>query len=426
MNESADSGEGRCLTRIKKQKFVLNLMNENHDCADYFYGIKLTETDKQKFTIFLNFIEFKKQGYSNNKAAKAAFVSKHTATKWLYEGCLPVGARLSKYYKKLGQPLKGTKWLSINATRGGLFTGPWITVPEKVNCFEQVKTVLNQLNKQETNENHFGYLLGMLIGDSSKPSIKRKNRTNRRITIRLSKAHESNERVGDFTALCVNKLGLRMKRCKDCPPGKCNTFPFYTWISQSSALMQWIFNACLGLEDNEKTTYDKIKAGWLLDTPKQFKVSFLQGLADSDGFVDLTAQQAAVITQPNTDLIEAIFESLGIKTRRWLITETSLWCIKISINDAFDLPLFNPQIKSYRYEKVVKLFNARRISGHWPEWLDKKVQDCLRLGINGTKIVEKILNEDGVAIRTKPILRRKRIMENKDGITCLGIESTAH
>lgn len=181
----------------------------------------------------------------------------------------------------------------------------------------------------------------------------------------------------------------------------------------------------MGLKDSGRTTYDKISADWLLEAPNEFKISFLQGLADSDGFVDFTAQHAAVITHPNTDLIEKIFSSLGIKTRKWLITRTGLWCLVMSIKDAYNLPLFNPYVRGYRYEKVIKLFNAKRLSGHMPEWLSQKINEHIKSGLSGTKLVEKIIDEHGIAIRTKNILRRKRKMDEEKGLTCLGIESTA-
>gem|GEM_PF-5728640 len=60
----------------------------------------------------------------------------------------------------------------------------------------------------------------------------------------------------------------------------------------------------------------------------------------------------------------------------------------------------------------------RRISGS-----DNK--GLLKSGLSGTKLVEKIIDEYGIVIRTKPIRKRKLEMQSKDGITCLGIESTA-
>ncbi len=410
------------------------------DFSNAFYGIKITPKDRTDFKKFSKIFKLRKKGLNSEKISKILKLPKSTLEKWVYESHLPFIIKLQKHFQNLGKPGGNKKWLPVNSTRGSKLIGPWITVPTKIKNFKEIKHVLNQLTEIEdfeTKNKRFNfpmlhkkrelllaYLLGVMIGDSSKPSIKRRNRTNRRITVRLTTAKTSNEQLGEFISLCASGLGLRMKRCKDCPAGKLNTHPFYTWISQSSELIQWMFNVCLGLKDNEKTTYQKVKANWILNSPKGFKISFIQGLADSDGFVDFTSQQAAVITHPNTKLVDLIFKSLNIKTRKWLITHNSLWCIVINVKDAHMLPLFNPYVKSYRYEKLIKLFEAKKITGHWPKYLSDKVESFLKAGLTGTKIVEKIIEEDGIAIRTKNIRRRKIEMENK-GMISLGIESTA-
>ena len=214
--------------------------------------------------------------------------------------------------------------------------------------------------------NLFAYLLGILVGDASKNCIKRKRKTTRRITLSLTHAHQTNERLGNFVALCANCLGLRMNRIKDGPKGSKNKNSFFRWRSQSSLLIEWIFNVCLGLSDDQLTTYDAIKADWILTTPKTFRVWFLQGLADSDGFVDLQAQQVGIITQPNTDLIKRIFESLGVNPKK-RIFGGRLEALMVNIRDAYKLPIFNPLVRSYRFKLLEKLIKAKRIRGHWPK-----------------------------------------------------------
>ena len=86
-----------------------------------------------------------------------------------------------------------------------------------------------------------GFFLGMFLGDASKTGINRKQRVTRRVHIRLSKGYPTNERLGCFVSMCANRLGLRMGKRKDCPAGKRNIHAFYTWISQSSLLFQWMF-----------------------------------------------------------------------------------------------------------------------------------------------------------------------------------------
>lgn len=319
------------------------------------------------------------------------------------------------------------KWIAINSSRGGILKEPWLRVTNEINEFEDILKILNQIRPiiirerlenfnltedvfKNLHPNLFAYFLGILIGDASKPFDKRKFGVTRRVGLSLSKKYDSNENLGEFVCLCANSLGLRMNRIKDTQKGKRNTHPFYRWASQSSMLIQWVFQVCLGLNDNQLTTYDSINADWIFKTTKDFKIWFIQGLADSDGFVDLQANQVGIITQPNTSLIKLILESLGVKSRK-RIFDGRLEGLMISLYDAYRLPVFNPYVRSYRFDLLEKLINAERIRGHWPEWLSDKVDLYLKNGLRGTQIVKKILNEFNIGIRTKQIYKRSKLME---------------
>lgn len=319
------------------------------------------------------------------------------------------------------------KWISINSSRGGILKGPWLIVPNKIDSYKKILYVIDQIepminesrmNKFQLNRQTikklrsclFAYFLGVLIGDASKSANKRKFGTTRRISLSLTKKYQSNERFGEFVCLCANSLGLRMDRIKDTPKGKKNKYPFYRWNSQSSMLIQWMFNVCLGLNDNQVTTYDTINANWILNAPKDFRIWFLQGLADSDGFVDLQAFQVGIITQPNTQFIKVVLESLGIRSNI-RIFDGRLEGTMINIQDAYELPVFNPYVNSYRFELLEKLVRSKRICGHWPKWLSDKVNSYLNDGLRGTQIVKKVLNKFNIAIRTKQIYRRTKEMK---------------
>lgn len=393
----------------------------NTDFIKYFYDINTTKLDIKTFNDYKKTILLRTQGLSASEIAKRHKLPQRKIEHWIFEDNKPFIIRLLQHFLILGKPKKGSKWLSINSTRGGLFIGPWIQVPDKINSYKDISKVINQLDAlpeykqslRELNisqnclkkENCLAYLLGILVGDASKTGIQRKHRVTRRIHIRLSKGFQTNRRMGDFITLNVNYLGLRMCKRKDCPAGKRNLHPFYTWISQSSLLFQWIFRVCLGLKNNETTTYYPIKAKWILKTPKKFKIQFLQGLADSDGFVDFNSVKVGIITEPNTHLIDKIFKSLNITTKRRFFTQNKLWSILINVNDAFKLPIFNPIVRSYRYAYTEKLYKAKRVLWHWSPRLRKKVEKNLKNGISGTKLVKKILYEDNIIIRTKGIRR---------------------
>jgi hypothetical protein len=451
-NRAADYGNKERLFNFETElKYLKNNVKNKFDFINYFYGINQSQKDLKDINNFLDALELRKNGKTNREISDILGVSIRKIDRWISGESFPSMIWLLRSFFELRKPNKNFKWLSINSSKGGILNGPWIEVHKKITNFDDILRVISQLkplpeffgeaNRLEidTNliprSNFFAFVLGVLIGDSSKHAIKRKRRITRRITLRLSKRYASNEKFGEFTSMCVKSMGLRMKRCKDCPAGKCNPFPFYTWISQSSPLMQWIFTSCLGMKDNGLTTYDSIKADWILNTPNEFKVWFLQGLAESDGFIDFTACQAGIITSPNTNLIKRLLKSLSVNSRKRYFIKSNLWSLMMSIGDSHKLPLFNHIIKSYRYEKMEKMHNAKRISGHWPRWLDDEVKSCIKEGLSGTKLVERVIDKHNILIRAGRVNKKKRefanenggdVIEEKSEMISLGIESTAH
>ena len=189
-------------------------------------------------------------------------------------------------------------------------------------------------------------------------------------------------------------------------------------------LFQWIFCTCLGLESKCKTTYDAIKADWILKAPKEFRICFLQGLAESDGFVDITSFQIGIITEPNTKLIKMILLSLGIESTKRFFQHSRLWALMLNVNKSYNLPIFNQFLRSYRYQKMEKIFFAKRINGHWPNWICEEVYKLSKMGLSGTKLSEKIIDEYGILIRAQRINRKIKEKDMKE-MRVLGIESTA-
>lgn len=403
--------------------FLGNLdANQNLNFLDNFYGLNISQKDVKRFEDFVKIAKLKTKGYSPTKISRLTNISKSTIDKWLFNYSLPPIVRIFQHSTQLGYQ-KNRQWLSINSTRGGLFTGPWILVPNKITTYNDLLLVINQLKPlrnickrykqfksidlEKKKPNLFAYLLGMLVGDASKSGIQRKHRTTRRISLSLTQAYKTNLQLGEFTSFCASYLGLRMNRIKDTPKGKENKNDFFRWNSQSSSLIEWIFNVCLGLDDHQLTTYDPINVNWILSAPEDFRTCFLQGIADSDGFVDLQACQVGIITHPNTKIIKKVLESLSVNSNKRIFPE-SLEGLMITIEDAYKLPVFNPFVKSYRFQLLEKLAKAKRIKGHWSEWLSDKVDFYLKSGFRGTQVVEKILNESNILIRTKQIYKRQR------------------
>lgn len=180
-----------------------------------------------------------------------------------------------------------------NTTRHGVPLGPIIQVPKSVTDWRDIESVIVQvpigpdIELVNSREYMFGFLLGITIGDAGK---KRQKNWHRHLELVLSKRYETSVKIGDFACQCAQSMGLRMKRMSDsAPPGK--PHGFYVWESQSSPLVDWIFNVCLGLRDGELTTYDPVRMNWALGAPSDFRRGLIQGLAESDGSVNTSGQE---------------------------------------------------------------------------------------------------------------------------------------
>jgi hypothetical protein len=409
--------------------------SSNLSFVNNFFNITYDEDEEISFNNFIEAHKLFNKGLNKKQISDELNINHSTICRWINFKSVPFLAKLLEYSEHL--KYSKNKWVSLNSTRGGLFIGPWISVPIKINDIKDIEKVLSQIdplenyyilsNKYKTKDRLFlfFYLLGIIIGDSSKHPIKRKNRINRRIQLRLTKRYPSCKNLGEFTVLCLNNLGLKMNRCKDCPGGKNNTHDFYAWHSQCSLLIEWIFTVVLGFKTNNLTTYDKINCDWLLDIDKKYKIAFVQGLSDSDGYLDITTKRAGIISGPNTDFIIELLSSIGIKSNKYTMKQKRnfhLDFLTMSMYDAYSLPLFNDNVKLYRYNLMKKFIEAKRIPRPFPDWLDKKVNYLISKNYSSTKIINKILEEDNIVISQGGI--RKRVNKMKKLVT-LGIESTA-
>ena len=160
------------------------------------------------------------------------------------------------------------------------------------------------------------------------------------------------------------------------------------------------------------TTYDPVSIEWICSMPRRFRIAFVQGIADSDGYVHLSNQEVHLIVSPNLRSIKKILDSLEVVSQHSV--SKGLDVLKIRHEIAASLPVFNPSAKSYRYSFLLKLAGARRLRhGPWPEWLAKKITRLLRDGLSTGEIQRRILRENDIAIRATSVRRRRERVLNR-------------
>jgi hypothetical protein len=320
--------------------------------------------------------------------------------RWLQEGRAPKLGQFLRAYLQLGTPTDGWVWLNTKHSQGyGLPIGQFVQVPIKVANWKEIAAVLSQLRPVDKLPEHvepsyaFGFLLGILIGDSNKWKA---GNFHRHITLTLSKRYDTNLALGEFTSAVARGLGLNMSRGNDIPPGD-KPHGFYTWFSESSPLVDWLFNSCLGLIDGQLTTYDEIHAEWVFDTPTEFRLGLLHGLYESDGSVSLSSKTIELWIGPSWEFGKRLLSMFGLRSFQ---SREAISMTKDNARKAARLPIFSPYVKSVRYQKAEILANAKVFGrqDRYPASIRERIQSLALVADSLEEIVETIAKETGFLV----------------------------
>ena len=351
------------------------------------------ESDLEQYRKFAMVVKMALDGMDNSTIAGRVHVSIGSIRNWIELTTVPRMVHFLKAYLKLGGRPAGHAWLPLEVSHGhGVPIGPFIGIPleaKSCDCIEAVLRQLRPLQSPQTDVNLdylFGFLLGMIIGDASKP---RQGGGHRHVSLVLSKKYDTNLKLGEFTCQCAMAMGLRMHRAKDHPKPSHKPHEFYEWTSQASPLIDWIFNVALGLKDRDLTTYDPVHADWALEAPKEFRLGLVQGLAESDGSVSIASQQVEFWVDPHRGLLRGLLGTFGLRgfNNRQAFTLANTQAIK-----SFKVPVFSPQLETIRYKRLElmagcgKLGKGERLSSE----LRSEIFRLRQSGLSIPGIIEKI------------------------------------
>jgi len=202
-------------------------------------------------------------------------------------------------------------------------------------------------------------------------------------------------------ASSLRVLGIPCKRIKDSPIRVRNPNPKYRWLSAWSPHVKWMYESCLGLRSNERTSNNAVRMDWMMTSPSKFRLWFLRGLADSDGSVNFRNNNVTIITSQNTKLVRELPESLGLNVGVGISKGCGV--VTIATSDAEDLGVFNPEVITHRRKALTKLVAAKKFQRRWPDDLKRKVKRLICEGENPVKIAHKIFEEDNTYVKTKTI-----------------------
>jgi hypothetical protein len=350
------------------------------------------------------------RGASIADAARRTGVNPQSVRTWVMDVNKPKLAHFLNLYLSRGSPKAGWVWLSVNNTTGhAVPRGPVIEVPITILHWNDVATVISQLEPLEAGpmglprEYLFGFLIGMVIGDAAKS---RSKAWHRHLGLVLSKKYDTNARIGDFTCICARNIGLRMHRIADLRKPDHKPHGFYQWVSQASPLVDWIFNAVLGLGDRERTTYDPVKMDWVVNSPLAFRRGLVQGISESDGSVSIASQTVEFWIGPNWDFFRSVLLSFGVRSFR---NREALSVTKTQVVRLGDIPVFSPVLRTARYLRFERLAKAKHIL-HGRR-VPIEIRDFImknRAGLTVPELSERVLDTFGVVLTFEAVQRWAR------------------
>lgn len=306
----------------------------------YYFGVNERKSHFYKKEIKLAKVYFKflqeyNKGGIHRTIAKSVNVPESTGTEWL-KGHRPRLVKLASMIPDIA-PTSHCKWLPLRAERFGQCheLGDFIEVPETVTNWKQIKMVLDKIPPLENDKMRewrkrygefsrfegFMHLLGTIVSDSNVPS----SSTNK-IAFGLSqtKRKDWTRSFGEVICYYLGTIGIYAHQVMDTPSGiktvetKGGKWVFYdpgryNWISETSTLLRWIRQSCLGFDDSPKT-YQKISADWILSAPQKMRAAFLQGLCDGDGGVGSDSAYLSIATISNLEFVKSLIATFGIES----------------------------------------------------------------------------------------------------------------
>lgn len=181
---------------------------------------------------------------------------------------------------------------------------------------------------------------------------------------------------------------------------------FYCWVSQASPLVDWMFGTVLGLKDGERTTYDAVHMDWVTHSSEDFRRGLVQGIAESDGSVNIASQTVEFWIGPNWDFFKAVLRTFGVASFQ---NREALSVTKTQVSKLGAIPAFSPFIETIRYSRFLKLVNARHI-GHgkrMPAAIRGYIMENAR-GTSVPELAEQVLDKFGVIVNFESIQRWMR------------------
>ena len=340
-----------------------------------------------------------------------------TGFDWRQGTAIPFIAKLYRTHASLGGLKQGFQWLPLRIGRNGSSFNELIQVPTKVESERDIDAVLSQFPTKPSIA-QFGFLLGVLLGDAGKGMNLYIGEVHRipsfNLLIYLTKRYQHNVRFAEYISVCCSRFGLSFHRLGDRPPSEkqlksAAKSTNFSWRSERSPFFAWMHTACLGLGIHETTTKTPVSMEWSLSASETFRISFLQGVSESDGSASYNGY-ARIESWPNAPFMKSLIQSLGA---RCSLTKKGdrVAGVAITIDQAASIHLFSEAVASERYRRMMQMTQAQRLHG-WPQEIESLVNQLSKT-IKSPDITRRLLLDRNIFIRPGSINRHLRRMKSK-------------
>jgi len=235
------------------------------------------------------------------------------------------------------------------------------------------------------------YFLGSQVSDGTFGLSSGKNSTYSQLV--ASKDYPWSDAFGNGFCYSANRLGIGATRVSDNKKKLDNgeIIHYSVWRTDSSPFLLWMKQELLGLKSKTPKSKTPIHAEWILKMPHDWRVKFLQGLADGDGWASTRGLNTGISTAVNQELFEQIFHSVGIESKK--TPSSVLITHKEDIRKAKQLPLFYHSTgRQGRLDTLVAMSDS--VTGKWISGEEKEiVLDLHEKGMTGGEISEVLWSE---------------------------------
>ena len=337
---------------------------------EHVWGISATPDGLEQLTNYCKLVALPLEVGVVDAAASCKVV-RDTIRKWVLGTDQPYLAKAADSVLHV-EKVPNHKLLPLHLIAGGNAQSGWIQVPTRIQDAGEISTILKQITPLERTFERsekfglskesiermrvelFAYALAMVLGDAGKEGGQQKRATSTNLDLVFTQKQGTNELLGEFTCMCINSIGLEMERIKDKAPSgdtrrSRNPTDAYRWTSERSPLLAWMMQVALGLSDDQRTSTHQVNMEWIFNAPREFRLRFIQGLADSDGSVK--PYEVVITSVPNADLVTKLLQSLEMTTAHTLYENGVPLRTQVNRKQAATLPIFNEIVQGYRYRK---------------------------------------------------------------------------